>query len=192
MLMVPPGQIEKIKTFLASYQQALRTLVAQVPNDGYILPRGIVAAIGTCDVWPCTDAAIALTYTNTSNASIDVKEQVNQGTAQFLKEGEPFAYFDEMGRRGPMRLQFAFPKKNPIDPRPAAKDFLFDKFSADDLITWPPDEKSEDFDYYYTPFFAPKFSRISVLGWNAHLGDPVGEALKDFRKAYALKNLNVE
>lgn len=186
--MVPTEQIDRIKAFVASYQESLRKFVAQVPNDGYVLPRELVAAVGACEVWPCIDAAIVLTYSNSSNLSVDVKDQLNQNAPQFLKEGEPFLYFDEMGRRGPMRMQFAFPKKNPLDPRPAANDYLFDKFSAEDLISWPPDEASNDLDYY-TTFFAPKFSRISVFGWNAHLGDPNQEALKYFRKAYALRNI---
>lgn len=183
-------RIERVRTFVEGYQRSLREFLAQLPNDGFILPRSIATAIGRCEIWPCTDAAVVLTYVaNYSSPNVVVRDQTNQPLAQFMIENEVFSYFDETGELGPMRLSLAFPEKNPIDPRPVANDFLFDRFSLDDLISWPPDTESG------TPglnqrFFAPRFTRISVFGWNAHLGSPKTLAFRDFRRAYAAQNLS--
>ena len=181
--------LEKVKAFVEGYQAALLNLIGQLPVDGFILPRAIVSTFGRCEIWPCTDAAVVLTYPATnSDTNVGVREPTNQALAQFLKQSDVFSYFDETGERGPMRLSFAFPEKNPADSRPVANDFLFERFSLDDLICWPPETKSEDLGLDQR-FFAPRFSRISVFGWSAHLGSPAGQALKDLRKAYGLTNL---
>jgi len=181
-------RIEKVRTFIASYQEALRALVAQLPEDGYVLPRSIVAAVGPCEIWPCTDAAIVLTSpSGDSKALVTVRDQIDQPVNRFMKEGEPFRYFDETGQLGPMRLHFPFPKKHPADRRATVTDFLFARSSFDDLISWPRERNSASLDLGQ-PFFAPTFSRISVFGWNAHLGSPSAEAFKDFRTAFALRN----
>jgi hypothetical protein len=104
-----------------------------------------------------------------------------------MKQSEVCSYFDETGEPGPMRPSLAFPERNPADQRPVADDFLFEKFSLDDLISWPPATELEALGLDQR-FFAPRFNRISVFGWNAHLGSPTTQALKDLRKAYALRN----
>ena len=181
-------KIQRVKAFIASYQEALRGLVEQLPKDGYVLPRSITSAIGACEVWPCSDAAIVLTYgSEDSNHELTLKDQVDQPVDGFMKEGGPFRYFDEAGQPGSMRLRFPFPKKHPADRRTATSDFLFAKFSFDNLISWPrkPDTSSLALKERY---FAPRFKRISIFGWNAHLGSASTEALKDFRIAFALRN----
>jgi hypothetical protein len=181
-------KIEKVKEFIASYQEALRRLVAQLPNDGYVLPRSIISAFGACEVWPCSDAAIVLTYASEdSNAEVTVRDHINKPVDSFMKEGDPFRYFDETGQLGPMRLHFPFPEKHPADRRTSASDFLFAKFSLDDLLSWPRKRNSSGLDLNEW-FFAPKFKRISIFGWNTYLGSASTEASKDFRTAFALRN----
>ncbi len=183
-------RIERVRSFVEGYQISLMGFVAELPHDGFILPRSIASAIGRCEIWPCTDAAVVLTYrAEESGPNVVVRDQTNQPLAQFMMENEVFSYFDETGEQGSMRLSLAFPEKNPIDPRPVANDFLFDRFSLDDLISWPPDTESG------TPgldqrFFAPRFTRISVFGWNGHLGSPKTLAFRDFRRAYAAQNFS--
>ena len=183
-------KIEKVKEFVASYQEALRRFVAQLPQDGYVLPRQIISAFGACEVWPCSDASIVLTYASEgSNTEVTVKDQIDQTVDRFMKEGEPFRYFDETGQPGPMRLHFPFPKKHPADRRTTASDFLFAKFSFDNLISWPKKRNSSGLDLN-EQFFAPRFKRISVFGWNAYLGSASNEAFKDFKTAFALRNFS--
>ena len=182
-------RIERVRTFVEGYQRSLKEFLAQLPNDGFMVPRSTASALGRCEIWPCTDAAVVLTYAAPdSGPNVVVRNQTNQPLAQFMIENEVFSYFDETGELGPMKLSLAFPEKNPIDPRPVANDFLFDRLSLDDLISWPDTESG-------TPglnqrFFAPRFTRISVFGWNAHLGSPKTLAFRDFRRAYAAQNLS--
>lgn len=181
-------KIEKVKAFITSYQEVLRSLVAQLPKDGDVLPRSITSAIGVCEVWPCSDAAIVLTYASEdSNAEVTLRDQVNQPVDGFMKEGEPFRYFDETGQLGSKRLRFPFPKKHPADRRTATSDFLFARFSLDNLISWPRNRNSSILDLN-EQFLTPRFKRISVFGWNAYLGSASTEAFKDFRIAFALRN----
>jgi hypothetical protein len=183
-------RIERVRTFVEGYQVSLRELLAQVPNDGFVLPRSIASAIGKCEIWPCTDAAVVLTYIATdSSPNVVVRTNINQPVAQFMKENEAFSYFDETGALGLMRLSLEFPEKSPIDLRPVGNDFLFDKFSHDDLISWPPDTEPGS-PGLNQRFFAPRFSRISVFGWNAHLGPPKTLAFRDFRRSYAAQNFS--
>jgi HEPN domain-containing protein len=183
-------RIERVRAFVIGHQAELRSFLAQVPPDGYIVPRSIAAAAGRCEIWPCTDAAIVLTYPSPEpEPGVDVREQTNQPVELFMRQSEVFSYFDETGEIGPMRLCLAIPEKDPSDPRLAANDFLFDRSSLDDLIAWPPEEASEDLGLNQR-FFAPRFNRISILGWNAFLSSPKSQAFKDFRRAHIAQNFS--
>ena len=181
----------KVRTFLEAYQSALRGFLSKLPNDGFILPKSIVNAIGRCEVWPCTDAAVVLTYLSKKEESeVLLHKQTGQSVELFMRQSDVFSYFDENGEQGSMRLSFAFPNKDPADRRPSSNDFLFDRSSLDDLIAWPPAEGAVDLGLSQR-FFAPKFTRISIFGWNAYLGSPTTEALKDLRRGYAAQNLSI-
>jgi HEPN domain-containing protein len=184
-------KIEKVKEFIKSYQEALRGLVAQLPTDGYILPPRINSLLGKYEVWPCSDAAIVLTYgldhSSASKDEVIVRDETNQTVDSFMKEGEPFVYFDETGQPGPVRLKFPFPKRQRADRRATTDDFLFVKFSLDTLTIWPRKGGSSNLNLK-EQFFGPRFKRISIFGWNAHLGSGSEEAAKDFKAAFTLRN----
>lgn len=184
-------QIEKVKEFIRSYQEALRGLLAQLPTDGYIHPPRINSLFGKSEVWPCSDAAIVLTYgldhSNASKDEVSVRDQINQTVDSFMKEGEPFIYFDETGQPGPVRLKFPFPKRQRADRRATTDDFQFVTFSLDTLTSWPRKGSSSNLNLNEQSF-APRFKRISIFGWNAHLGSGSVEAAKDFKAAFALRN----
>ncbi len=179
---------EKLRAFLGAYQSAVIRFLNEVPDDGFILPKSVVNALGRFEVWPCTDAAVVLSYPSTKlGGEVVLHNQTGQSVELFMSQSDVFSYFDEDGEEGPMRLRFAVPEKDPADPRPSASDFLFDRSSLDDLIAWPPTEG--DGVGLSGGFFAPKFTRISIFGWNSFLGSPTEEAVKDLRRGYAAHNL---
>jgi hypothetical protein len=184
-------KIEKVKEFIRSYQETLRGLLAQLPTDGYIPPPRINSLVGKYEVWPCSDAAVVLTYgldhSNASKDEVIVRDEINQTVDRFMKEGEPFVYLDETGQPGPVRLKFPFPKRQRADRRAITDDFLFVKFSLDTLTSWPRKGDSSSLNLN-EQYFAPRFKRISIFGWNAHLGSGSEAAAKDFKAAFALRN----
>src|SRR5882724_3883099 len=191
MSQIVDQRIEKVRTFLEAYQAAFRAFLTELPHDGFILPKAVVSALGRCEIWPCTDAAIVLTYPSTKTESeVVTHNQTGQSVQLFMSQSNAFSYFDENDEEGPMRLSFAVPKKDPADRRRSSNDFLFDRSSLDDLIAWPPAEEADGLGLSQR-FFAPKFRRISIFGWNAFLGSPKGEAYKDLRRGYAAQNLPI-
>jgi hypothetical protein len=184
-------RIEKVREFVTSYQETLRSLVASLPADGSLVPLPIVTALGRCEIWPCKDAAVVLTYHDDPDAPVIVRENVHIKFSEFIKEGDPFTYFNEMGESVPIRISF---EPNHVGLPPgmniSVDDFSFSRFDFDDLITWGPKAESDVIDLSRT-FCRPRFNRLSVFGWNAWFGNPKERARRDFREGFMAKNMPV-
>lgn len=182
-------RIEKVREFVTSYQETLRSLVASLPDDGSLVPLPIITALGRCVIWPCKDAAVVLTYDDNLDAPVTVREPIDMKFSEFTKKGDPFSYFNEMGESVPIRISF---EPNHVGLPPgmniSADDFSFSRFSFDDLITWGPEAESDVLDLSRT-FCRPRFKRLSVFGWNAWSGNPKEQARRDFREGFMAKNM---
>jgi SEC-C motif len=184
------GMVKKVEEFVRRYQSTMRGLQSQLPDDGEVVPRMVAASVGRCDIWPCRDAAIVLTYSDSSaEINVGVKDALSQTVSEFMKEGEVFTYFDEGGRSVPARLSFGpVEEEDPAyDPRIPSDNFSLRVINFTDVVGWTRDEKTYKASGVKR-FFRPEFKKISIYGWNAHLRNPDREALKDFRKAFVLAN----
>lgn len=180
-------KIEKIRAFVTDHQETLHHLVANLPDDGSLLPLPIAAALGKCEIWPRRDGALVLTYDD--NSSVTVREYEDKSLSEFLKEGQPVAYFDEKEAPVPVRIMYQ-PNSTgvPLEIKLPPDDFSFSSFSNDNLIIWWPEETPEMLDLGRT-FFRPRFKRLSLYGWNTWLGNPKERAFKDFREGFMFENL---
>lgn len=182
-------RIEKVRVFVTSYQETLRSLVNKLPDDNSLVPLPIAAALGRCEIWPCQDAAVVLTYDDEPDAPVIVRDPVDKKFSEFIKEGDQFTYFNEMGESVPIKLSFGPVQTDlPFGMKISSDDFSFSSFSVDELVTWGPEEKSETLDLTWM-FCRPQFKRLSVFGWNAWNGDPKERARRDFSEGYMAKNL---
>jgi hypothetical protein len=182
-------RIEKVREFVTSYQNTLGSLVASLPDDGSLVPLPIVTALGRCEIWPCKDAAVVLTYDDSPGAPVTVREPIDMKFSEFTKEGDPFTYFNEMGESVPIRISFE-PNRVGLPPgmNIPSDDFSFSRFSFDNLITWGPKAESDVLDLSRS-FCRPRFTRLSVFGWNAWFGNPKEQARRDFREGFMAKNM---
>lgn len=182
-------RIEKVKAFVTSYQETLRSLVANLPDDGSLIPLPIAIALGRCEIWPCKDAAVVLTYGDNPDSPLTVREFVDMKFSEFIKKGDQFTYFNEMGESVPIRISF---EPNYVGLPPGfnipADDFSFSRFDFDNLITWGPEAESDELDLSRA-FCRPRFNRLSVFGWNAWFGNPKEKARRDFREGFMAKNM---
>ncbi len=184
-------RIEKIRAFVTSYQEVLRGLVNSLPDDGILIPLPIAAAIGRCEIWPCRDAVTVLTYDDSPDASVTVRDYVDRKFSDFLKDGDPFAYFNESGESVPIRISFQPAHVGvPLGMSVPADDFSFSSFSFDALITWGPKGKPDSLDLSRT-LCRPRFKRLSVFGWNAWIGNSKEQARRDFREGFMARNMLV-
>lgn len=180
---------ERIREFVTSYQETLRTLAARLPDDGALIPLPIAAALGRCEIWPCKDAAVVLTYDDDSEAPVAVQDSVDIKFSEFTKEGDLFTFFNENGERVPISISF---QPNSIGVPPGmiipADDFSFSSFSVDHLITWWPQGESDALDLSRI-VCRPRFKRLSLFGWNAWNGNPRERARQTFREGSLINNM---
>ena len=182
-------RIEKLRAFVTAYREVLHQLVSNLPDDGSLLPLPIAAAVGKGEIWPCRDGAVVLTYDDQSDSSVTIRDYEDKPLSEFLKVGQPLAYFDENGAPVPVRIMYQPNSIGvPLEINLSPDDFSFSSFSNDNLIMWWPEETREMLDLKRT-FFRPRFKRLSLFGWNAWLGNPKEHALKDYREAFMFQNL---
>lgn len=183
-------RVKRVEAFVRGYQSALRALHGQLPSDGQAVPRQVAASLGRCDIWPCKDAAVVLTYADASaGLTVTVRDTLDMSISEFMKEGEVFTYYDVRGRAATVRLSFApVAQDGPTyDPRIPPDDFSLRVINLIDVIAWTEDKNTAKTSRV-KKFFRPEFKKVSVYGWNAHLGNPDRKAMKDFRRAFVFAN----
>jgi hypothetical protein len=175
------AKIKLVEEYVREYQYALRALLAQLPSEAESPLYPSITAIGWCDIWPCKDAAVVLTYINESkDIKVRIKSTLSKTVDEFMKEGEAFLYFDKFGRPFPIGrpvIGLTDPSNHSFDYSNIGIDFGEISFSDEPIVTET------------TKVFRPKFQRLSIYGWNVIPSQPDQQALRDFRAAYATRNV---
>lgn len=186
MKTITPNKIKTVEEFVRGYQSSLRALRDQVP-EARALPGPIRAAIGRCEVWPCRDAAVVLTYAdNQPLLNIELMDPVEMTVNQFMHEHDAFRYFDSRGSVVPFRLGIApIEEGDPAyDSRIPKNDFSTRTIESSDIVALERTEKSE-----LVQVFRPAFTKLSIYGWNTILRNPQRAAIKEVRKTLVSKNM---
>ena len=174
-------RISVVKEYISKYQTTLRNLRTQLPDDEEVEPFFIATAIGRLDIYPCKDAAVILTYPETSpELDIKIKDPIDKPVIDFLKVSSIFTYFDENGNSSSIRLSLGESKDTNI---------IHKKINIDEVIAWASDLNKGQKDYDVHSFFKPKFKRLSVLGWESRLSNPIRDVTEEIQKAYAFSNI---
>lgn len=166
-LSVFSSRLDQLIDYLKAYQHSLRALISSV-SQGDIEPVAPdVATIGKVDVWPCKDGAVVLIYKSTSgDISIKKKMPVNKSVNKFLKENEAVLFYDSEGNRFQFHPSFRFGDVSKV---------IF--HIAESRIKSGREE------------YRTKYQRAIIVGSKAKLRRPDQEAIRDFRTAYAMKNI---
>src|SRR5882672_6691265 len=186
MKTITPNKIKAVEEFVRGSQSSLRGLRDQVP-DAKVLPEPIRAAIGRCEVWPCRDAAVVLTFADDQSV-LDIKlmDPVEMTVDQFMHKHDAFRYFDSRGSVAPFRLGIApIAEDDPAyDARIPKGDFSTRTIESTDIVAMARTDKSE-----LVQIFRPAFTKLSIYGWNTILRNPQRAATKEVRKALVPYNL---
>jgi hypothetical protein len=178
---------KKVEDYVRKYQASFRDLLRQLPDDEQFEPQLIEAVIGRVEIYPCKDAAIVLTYADNSNEiNIKIKDPLNQTVTEFTKKSNVFTYFDKYGASTSIRISFNEDVPNETG---IINGFLHKKHHINDVIAWGNDINFPNEKYEKDSFFRPRFKRMSVLGWESSLSNPIEDATKDIQKAYAFSNI---
>jgi len=186
MKTITPNKIKAVEEFVRGSQSSLRGLRDQVP-DAKVLPEPIRAAIGRCEVWPCRDAAVVLTFADDQSV-LDIKlmDPVEMTVDQFMHKHDAFRYFDSRGSVAPFRLGIApIAEDDPAyDARIPKGDFSTRTIESTDIVAMARTDKSE-----LVQIFRPAFTKLSIYGWNTILRNPQWAATKEVRKTIVSKNM---
>lgn len=178
---------KKVEDYVKNYQTVFRDLLKQLPDDEQFEPQSIEAVIGRVEIYPCKDAAIVLTYADDSDEiNIKIKDPVDLTVTEFTKQSHAFIYFDKYGN--PVSIRISFNEDIPNE-KGIVNGFLHKKHHINDVIAWGNDINFPDSKYEKNSFFKPRFKRMSVIGWETSLSNPLEDAVKDIQKAYAFSNI---
>src|SRR5262249_51412873 len=157
-----------------------------LPSDAKILPGPVNAAIGRCEIWPCRDAAIVLTYADKNpSTEVDIKGTVEMTVSQFMNEHDAFRYYDRQGKLEPFRLGIVQLEEGYLgyDPRIPKGDFSTRTIESTDIVGLA------GTDNRITEVFRPAFTKLSIYGWKKILRQPRRDAIKEIRSAVVARNV---
>lgn len=153
--------------YLRSYQYELKALIGSIQHLPAKPKIPEIITLGRVDIWPCKDGAVVLIYRSDSgDIDINKKNPLNKSVNEFLKDHEVCSYYDFTGNQ--LGLFATLQIENISD---AIVHLAGSKIETE----------GRD--------FRTKYQRAMIIGWKAELPQPNKEALKDFRVAYAIRNI---
>lgn len=186
MATITPSKIGTVEDYVRGYQLSLRALRDQLPRASAV-PGPITAAVGRCEVWPCRDAAVVLTYAdNNPTEDIALMEKVEMTVHEFMSQHDAFRYYDSRGSLVSFRLGIA-----PIgeddrgyDARIPKGDFSTRKIETTDIVASVLTENLETVEV-----LRPAFTKLSLYGWNVILRNPQRAAVEEVRRTVVSYNI---
>jgi len=158
----------KVEEFYKLYMYSLRALISSLPSEISEVDVPKYASIGRAEIWPCTDGAVVLVYSDSSKEiSVSTHIPLSRTINDFLAYGTACSFYDNKGNKSKIQAM--------IQIGDASRSIIH---FADNKIEGSNGE-----------VFTTKYCRASIFGWEAELPVPDEVALKDFRAAYVPRNL---
>ncbi len=163
------SNIRKVTEFVSAYQYCLRTLLSTLPIGFTPTQPPEIVSIGRADIWPCSDGAVVLFYTDPNrHIGIDSKAPLSHGMNDFLlNSAEAAAHYNVNGTKPPLRASIRV-----------------DDASSRTMICMAAPQITEG-----ESIFRTRYQKLFVIGWNADLPPPDELAKEDFSSVYIARNL---
>ena len=161
-------RVDRIAQYVCDYQHKLRELMLTLPTDDVRVAHSDgVVAIGRYEVWPCIEGAVVLGYRDANlRVSVTKHPPLKMSVNDFLAGEEASTYFHPDGK--------------PIAGAPP-----FKVTNARNLVA----HVANNAIVRGEVSFKPRYQRLSVFGWDAHITAPDLVALTDFQTVIARRNL---
>ena len=161
------SDVERIAKFINAYQQGLKSLILGLPLGHMPVNEATAASVGKCEIWPCTDGAVVLIYSDpVSSIDVRIKTPLTMDVNNFLASAKVFANFDAEGKK--LGGLFGIKIEN-----------AFDNY----LVLALPRNAADG------TAFRPQFQAAHMIGWKAQLPLPEVLAKENFEFVYQVRNL---